>query len=267
MILAIDIGGTKTLVSLADENRKVLQSEKFPTPKNYKQFISELSKVVANFSTKYSLVVVAAPGKIDRNAGKGIIFGNLAWKNVPLAKDISVVTKSTVLVENDANLAGLGEAHNLRPVPHKILYITISTGIGVGIITDGVIDPDFADSEAGKMLFVYEGKLAEWESFASGRAIVARYGKMAAEINDAKTWDDITKNFAIGIVDLLTILNPDIVIIGGSVGSHFKKYGHLLEKNVSKMASKMVDVPPIVQAKYPEEAVIHGCLELARNYN
>lgn len=264
MILAIDIGGTKTLVSLADENRKIKQSQKFATPKNYKQFIIELSKVVANFSTQYSVVVVAAPGRIDRNNGNGLIFGNLPWQKIPLAKDISVVTKSTVLVENDANLAGLGEAHNLKPLPHKVLYITFSTGIGIGIITDGKIDPDFADSEGGKMLFEHEGKLVQWESFASGRAIVEKYGKLAAEINDPKIWAEISKSFAVGIVDLMTILGPDIIIIGGSVGTHFHKYQKQLRASVDKMTSKMVDIPQIIPARDPEEAVIHGCLELAR---
>jgi predicted NBD/HSP70 family sugar kinase len=267
MILAIDIGGTKTLVALADEKRKVHTSEKFKTPENYKNFLKELGKVVDKFASKYSTTVVAAPGRIDRKSGSGISFGNLPWKNVPLKKDLEQITKSTVLVENDANLAGLGEAHNLKPTPHKVLYLTVSTGIGDGIITDGVIDPDFADSEAGKMMFEHQGKLLEWEKFASGKSIVNEYGKMASEINDPVIWNNISQNLAVGIVDLCTVLNPNIVIIGGGVGTHFSKFEKQLNAHIKNIVSPMVDVPKIIPAQTPEQAVIYGCLELARQNN
>ena len=267
MILAIDIGGTKTLVALADEKRKIHRSEKFKTPENYKLFLKELEKVVDKFATKFSTTVVAAPGKIDRKTGTGVSFGNLPWKSVPLKKDLEKITKTAVIIENDANLAGLGEAHNLKPIPHKVLYLTVSTGIGDGIITDGQIDPDFADSEAGKMMFEHEGKLLEWEKFASGKAIVAQYGKMASEINDPKIWDKIAKNLAVGIVDLCTVFNPNIVIIGGGVGTHYHKFQKQLNNHIKNMASPMVDIPSIITAKTPEQAVIYGCIELSRQLN
>ena len=267
MILAIDIGGTKTLVALADEKRKIHRSEKFKTPENYKLFLKELEKVVDKFATKFSTTVVAAPGKIDRKTGTGVSFGNLPWKSVPLKKDLEKITKTAVIIENDANLAGLGEAHNLKPIPHKVLYLTVSTGIGDGIITDGLIDPDFADSEAGKMMFEHEGKLLEWEKFASGKAIVAQYGKMASEINDPKIWDKIAKNLAVGIVDLCTVFNPNIVIIGGGVGTHYHKFQKQLNNHIKNMASPMIDIPSIITAKTPEQAVIYGCIELSRQLN
>ncbi len=264
MILAIDIGGTKTLVALADEKRKIQSSEKFKTPENYKTFLKELKLVVDKFASKYSITVVAAPGRIDRKTGTGVSFGNLPWKNVPIKNDLENITKSSVLVENDANLAGLGEAHNLKPIPHKVLYLTVSTGIGDGIITDGIIDTDFADSEAGKMMFEHNGKLLEWEKFASGKAIVAKYGKMASELNDPKAWDEIASSLAVGIVDLCTVFNPNIVIIGGGVGTHFYKFEKQLSLHIKNIASPMVDMPKIITAQTPEQAVIYGCIELAK---
>lgn len=255
------------MVALADKKRKISSSEKFQTPVNYKNFLKELKKTVDKFATKYSTVVVAAPGKIDRKTGTGVTFGNLPWKSVHLKKDIEQITSKTVLVENDANLAGLGEAHNLKSLPHKVLYLTVSTGIGDGIITDGFIDPDFADSEAGKMLFEHQGKLLEWEKFASGKAIVDQYGKLASEINDPLVWDKIAGNLAVGIVDLCSIFNPNIIIIGGGVGTHYHKFEKQLNGHIKSMASPMVDIPKIISAKNPEQAVIYGCIELARQNN
>lgn len=267
MILAIDIGGTKTLVALADKAGKVTSQQKFPTPEKYKDFLREIENIVANFSTPYKVTIVAAPGKIDRKNGVGLLFGNLKWKNVPLQKDLSAITKTPVLIDNDANLAGLGETIKLKPRPHKCLYLTFSTGIGDGIITDGIIDPDFADSEAGKMLFEHNGELQEWEAFGSGRAIVAKYGKMASEINEPETWNEISKSFSLGIVNLCSIIEPDLIIIGGSVGTHFQKYSKFLINNSKNIANKMVTIPPIIQAQHPETAVIYGCVELAKQKN
>lgn len=266
MILAIDIGGTKTLVALCNNKGVSVSEYKFPTPKSYKQFIKELAVIIFNITSPIEITVVAAPGKIDRKHGIGVVFGNLPWKNVALKSDISKLTNTTVLVENDANLAGLSEAHNIKPVPDRALYITISTGIGTGVITKGYIDPEFADSEGGNMLFEYEGKLISWEKFASGKAIVAKYGKLASDLNDPVAWNEISKWFAIGIVDLSAVLEPDIIIIGGGVGTHFHKYNQFLKKHIKDIKPAIVSVPPIVQAVAAEKAVIYGCAILANQY-
>ena len=266
MILAIDIGGTKTLVAPCDNNGKPVSEYKFPTPQSYDKFKKELSAVIATITTDYSLLVVAAPGKINRKDGSVIRFGNLPWQNVPLKEDLHKITGKTVLIDNDANLAGLSEANRIKPLPHIALYITISTGIGTGIIKDGVIDPDFADSEGGAMLFEHDGQLLRWEQIESGKAIVAQYGKRASDLNSKAAWNDIARWFAIGIVNLATVLEPDVVIIGGGVGTHFNKYQSYLNKHIATITPKLVDVPKVVAAQAPEEAVIYGCAELAKQY-
>lgn len=266
MILAIDIGGTKTLVALCTNEGKIHSSQKFPTPKKYSDFKQELSKVIISNNDDYNIVVVAAPGKIDRKNGVALEFGNLPWKNSPIAKDLKQLTKKTVLIENDANLAGLSAAHSVKPLPHKSLYITISTGIGTGFVTDGYLDPDFLDSEGGNMLLEHNNELMIWEKFASGRAIVNEYGKRASDINDPKDWDKISRNFAIGIVDLCAVIDPDVILIGGGVGAHFNKYEKSLKAHINNMLPRMVDMPKILAAPHAEDAVIYGCVILAKQY-
>lgn len=267
MITAIDIGGTKTLVATCKKDGTIVNQERFETPPIYKDFIAELSKRLAAIPEKdRGITVVAAPGKIDRKNGNGLHFGNLPWKNVPLAQDIHKVTNTTVLIENDANLAGLSEAHNVKPLPHRSLYITISTGIGTGLVTDGYLDPDFLDSEGGQMLFEHNGKLEPWEKFGSGKAIVAKYGKRASDLDDPKAWQDISRWFAIGIVDLTAVLEPDVIIIGGGVGTHFKKYEKFLKQHIDELTPAVVDKPKIIPAAHAEEAVIFGCIILANQH-
>jgi glucokinase len=268
MIIAIDIGGTKTLVALCEKNGQVIKQERFETPKDYNDFTKELATALQKMPLNdVTITSVAAPGKIDRTNGVVVAFGNLPWKNTPLRDDIQAITGTTVLIENDANLAGLSEAHRISPIPHTALYITISTGIGTGLITDGYLDPDFLDSEGGNMLFEHDGKLEAWEKFSSGKAIVAKYGKKASELDDPKAWKDISRWFAIGIVGLTAILEPDVIIIGGGVGTHFSKYEPFLKQHINDLTPPLVDKPTIVAAGEAEEAVVYGCVILANQYN
>lgn len=267
MIIAIDIGGTKTLVATCKPDGTIVSEQRFETPQNYKEFLLAVSGAFAKIPPKdRTITSVAAPGKINRKTGTVVAFGNLPWRNVPIKADIAKISGTEVLLENDANLAGLSEAHNIKPLPHRALYITFSTGIGTGLVTDGYLDPEFLDSEGGNMLFEHEGKLVIWEKFASGKAIVAKYGKRASDLDDPKAWNEIAKWFALGIVDLTAVLEPDVIIIGGGVGTHYKKYGGFLKKHIAELTPAVVDQPPIVPAKAAEQAVIYGCVILANQY-
>jgi predicted NBD/HSP70 family sugar kinase len=264
--LAIDIGGTKTLLANFSDEGKIENQQKFATPAMYDQFIEELAANIAILTTKkYLACVVAVPGKIDREKGIGIRFGNLAWRHVPIRDNISKITNTEVSIENDSKLAALSEA-KLLPQYKKVVYITISTGIGVGVVINGVIDINSQDIEAGQMLLEHSGKLQRWEEFASGKAIVAKFGKRASDIdpNDHKTWYLIARNIAIGLIDVVALHTPDAIVIGGGVGSHFEKFSEQLLSELDLYANSLLQIPPILRAQRPEEAVIYGCFELAK---
>lgn len=129
---------------------------------------------------------------------------------------------------------------------------------------NGHIDRALDDSEAGQMMLEHKGKLQKWESFASGRAIVARYGKPASELDDPTAWKVLSRDFATGMLTLAAMLQPDVIIIGGGAGSHFDKFGKFLRAELKKYETPLVPIPPVIPAKNPEEAVIYGCYELAR---
>ncbi len=139
---------------------------------------------------------------------------------------------SEVFLENDAKLAALGEAV-LLPEFNRVLYITVSTGIGGGLVINGRLDPSALDAEYGRMLLEHEGRLTLWEDFASGKAIVAKFGQRASEITDPRHWYIIARNIAIGLVDVIAATNPDAVVIGGGVGSHFSKFSDRLIEEVT----------------------------------
>ena len=263
--MGVDVGGTKTLLAVFTKSGKLQKTIRFETPHNYSRFLDALSQNINELGVAdFSAVCLAIPGMIDRNKGIGLAFGNLPWKNIHIGEFVEKLTKAPVLIENDTNLAALSEAQFITKGTEKVLYVTISTGIGTGVISNGIIDPELADSEGGQMLLSYRGKQTAWEDFASGRAIQRRFGKQAREINDEATWKTITHDLALGFIDLIAVLQPKVIIIGGGVGTHFNKFDQLLKSQLKKYETPMTPIPPIVRAKRPEEAVIYGCYQLLK---
>jgi glucokinase len=62
-------------------------------------------------------------------------------------------------------------------------------------------------------------------------------------------------------------LTPDVIVLGGGVGAHYEKFKKPLQEELEEFKNPLVVVPPIVKAKHPEEAVIYGCYELARQHH
>lgn len=263
MYLGIDIGGTKTLVASIDNEGVITQRHKFHTPKHYSEFIAELMTALEQLEHKdFVAAGVAAPGKIDRERGVVIAFGNLPWANIPLRHDIEKIAHCPVIVENDAKLAGLSEAMLIKEFD-KVLYVTVSTGIGTGLIVNQKIDESLEDSEGGQMLLEHAGKLEPWEDFASGRAIVKRFGKKASDIKDKKTWQIIAHNIALGLIDLIAVMQPDAIVLGGGVGSHYDKFGEYLHEYLAEYKNPLFTIPIIKQAERPALAVLYGCYDIA----
>lgn len=264
MYVGVDIGGTKTLVASLDDHGIIRQSIKFPTPKSYDDFIPLLSKTVDQLNiSDFRAGGVAVPGRIDRENGIAMDCGNLPWHDIPIQSDAEKILKCPIVIENDANLGGLSESM-LLPKETRLLYITISTGIGTGFIINQEIDRDLADSEGGLMLFEYHGKREIWENFASGRAIVERFGKRASEITDEKTLRRIAHDLSLGFFELITVLQPTIIAVGGSVGVYLDRFKPYLLEELNMYKNPLSPIPKIQQAKRPEQAVIYGCFDLAR---
>lgn len=265
MYLAIDIGGTKTLAAVFSETGEIIERQKFKTPANFEEFLSSLKSAAEQFSTKkFRAGCVGVRGLVDRTSGSLVKDGLLGWQNIPLSSTLGELFLCDFKVENDAKLAGLSEARLSGSGYSRVLYITISTGINSAYIVNGNIDYNLANSEIGHWLFEHEGTIQTWENFASGKTIVEKYGKRAAELEDPLAWETVTKNMALGIINAAAAYTPDLIIIGGGVGSHFHKFEAPLSNIIASLAPDLVKIPPIKQAQNAEEAVIYGCYELIR---
>ena len=170
-------------------------------------------------------------------------------------------------MENDAKLAALAESSLISDKYDKILYLTFSTGIGAGLVYKGHLDEAMIDSEAGQMLLADRdegGKLVRWESMASGKALYKKYGKKASEIDDLNIWESHSYKMALGIVELCAVIEPDAIIIGGGVGSHFDKFNRPLSNAIEKLLPDLVKKPVLLGAKNAELASLLGCYAYSR---
>lgn len=261
MIVAIDTGGTKTLIAGYNERGVITTQFKFETPKQPSAYIDAVAMhLKALFDGKeITAISLAIPGLLKD--GVALHCPNLGWTNFHIVRELqAVIGKATpIFLENDANLAGLAEARSFRKIPDFCLYVTISTGIGSGIIVEGKLNKALRDSEAGHALIEYDGLVREWETFASGKAIFKAYKKMAKDIKSKRTWMQISDRISRGFLAVIPILQPDVIVIGGSMGTYFEHYEDYLNERLKKHLPEMIPLPKIVQAKHPEEAVVYGC--------
>lgn len=260
MIVAVDTGGTKTLITLFTNKGIAGDMIRFPTPPKKEDYIQLLKKTLtSNYGgQKIDAIVVALPATIENNIA--MWFGNLDWRNLDITKELKgILGSAPVYVENDANLAGLAETRSRNPMPISSLYVTVSTGIGTGYTTNGKIDPGLRRSEGGQMPVEFKSKIQSWESIASGKTIYNTYGKYARDIDDKATWDEIADRISRGFLVAIPMLQPEVIILGGSIGTYYSQYSKQLKSILVKKLPDNIPCPPILQAKHPEEAVIYGC--------
>lgn len=263
--MGVDVGGTKTLLAVLNEHGEIVEQKRIPTPKTYANFLLELKHGVAHLETKeFKAGAIGTRGMIDRKHGRRVGDGLLKWGVVPMQADIERITHCPMILENDAKLAALSEAMLVKDKYSRVLYLTLSTGIGFALVVDGVIDTNLNDGGGQSLLLEYDNKIQAWEEFASGKAIVERFGKKAGDIDDDATWKIISRDFAKGIVQLIAIVQPEVIVIGGSVGAHFSKYAKHLEADIAKYKVPLVKQPDLRQAQRPDNAVIFGCYDIAK---
>lgn len=259
MLVAVDTGGTKTLVATFNRRGQIVMQQRFPTPRDTAAYIEQLKLTIRELTGGEAIdaIGLAIPGIIKNDIA--VWCPNLGWKDFPVRSELKRFFRCPIYVDNDANLAGLAEARSLgRQVPICI-YLTVSTGIGMGLVINGSLQRELAITEPGHMLLEYDGKLRKWESFASGRAIKDTYDAFARDIHSKRIWSQIADKISRGMLTIIPTLNPDVIVIGGSIGTYFDRYGEVLSRHLRKHLDPHIPLPEIRQALHPEEAVIYGC--------
>lgn len=247
MYLAVDIGGTKTLVALFSKRGRVVRRHKFKTSWQKDRFKKDLLRVLGEFPrNKLTAVVVAVPGVVQKNCS--VKLGNRDWGNFSLVKELSELFDCPIYFENDANLAAVYESFRL---PGKTVFLTFSTGIGGGIAERGRILPESDKFEPGHKIYTHGGKKLEWEDIAASSALErAFHVDSATDLRGKKLMMEIAERVYLGLPDIVSKYHPDTIILGGPLGKIFNLYVKYLPK---------IDGVRYRRPKRPLESVIYGC--------
>lgn len=264
MIIAIDTGGTKTLIALFDDAGKVVDKIKLPTPRDQSEYLELIIRETRRLlgDTSPEAISIALPGVIRDQVA--VVCKNLDWHNFDVLSELRQHWPDTPMyLENDANLGGVGAANLLSPTPKRCLYVTISTGIGGGFTTDGHIVDEISENEISDIHFEYNGQMTRWGAIANGRAIMSDFGVYASDVVKPEDQQEIGRRISRGLLALLPVLRPDVVAFGGGAGAHYELFRQYVEAELAILPSQYHC--EIVTAPHPEEIVIYGCYYHARH--
>ncbi len=234
MIGLIDIGGTKLLVGIAHERDEgtVARSLRRATPRTG-DMVSTLAEMLDEVSdgARLDAIAAAVPGPFDRAEGVLLDPPGLSgdWHRLELARPLTSRFGCPVVVENDANCAALAEARlGAGRGAALVVYYTVSTGIGSGVVEDGRLQTGRQDTEGGHQVLwpgsaggpaCECGGVGCLEAIASGRALQQRFGRRAEEIDDQAVWDEVGQWLGLAAVNATALLDCDCVVFGGGVAS------------------------------------------------
>ncbi len=312
LLLGVDIGGTKVALAAADRDGGVIVQTRFPAEAErgpdwmLRRIVDESHGLLDPLPGRLLGIGVACGGPLDRLAG--VILGppNLpGWDNVSVTARLSEALDAPAWVDNDANVAALGESRfGAGRGVQDMVYVTVSTGIGGGVIVGGQVVHGVRDSggEIGHQTLVPNGprcgcgndgclealasgpsiarrarQAAEADPVGAGRLVAAVGGDVsqitARHVADAaragdlfagRLWAEAMEYLGLGIGNVITILSPQRVVIGGGLSAA----GDLLFEPVRATVRRRVRLVPtdqvdIVPAALGQDSPLRGAIALA----
>jgi len=279
--LAIDIGGTKFTVALF-EGEKMTQRESRATDREGgpEAMLAAIAEIVAAWSARVENVGIGFGGPVDFAAQEVVLSTHVSgWRDFPLVERIAALTgapvTTDVVMDNDANVGALGEAqYGAGRGALPLFYMTLSTGIGGGIVlADGRVYRG-ADSWAGEIGHhtlrpdgpeCLCGARGCFERLCCGLWLERDHSKPAQELlRDPAFVASYVVDLAQGLKTAVMLLNPARIVIGGGIAKAGEAlFGPLraeLRKQVTKWSGARLDVVP---AGLGDDSVLWGALALA----
>jgi fructokinase len=229
---ALEAGGTKMVCAVGSEDGKILERISLPTqtPEN------TMPEMLAFFQGKnLAAIGIGCFGPVDLDRGSptyGSILSTpkLSWRNFPIVQRFEQALGIPVGFDTDVNAAALGEAvwGCTRDVSTSV-YITVGTGVGMGVIINGRPHHGMMHPEAGHIFMdrrpddPLEQGVCPYhanclEGLASGPAIERRWGRKAQELADCDAvWELESYYIAQAVCDYIMVLSPERIILGGGV--------------------------------------------------
>jgi glucokinase len=295
-VVGIDVGPRQTRLAIADLSgapvaRRVMPTPQEATPAALLARIANEVRVLMREAhvrpNRLLAVGASAPGAVDRERGMVVALAPdlEGWSKVPMAAILKRALRAPVVVENNVNLAILGERWQGVARGHdSCAFIWLGTGIGAGIVINGELHHGhhYLAGEIALMCMGLEyverdfGSRGCLETLAGQRAILARWSNPsdkteggpraifdAAAAGDRRaieTLRETARLIGVATANLSVVLDPSLIVMGGSLVAH----GPALVDDVRRVVGQIVPTPsPIVMSALGPEAPLVGSLLMA----
>ncbi len=277
--LAIDIGGTKFSLALFEGERMLLR-EGQPTDRagGPGWMLPRIGDIVTGWKSRYRIdrCGIGFGGPVDFAKQRVVLSTHVAgWDNVDLPCAIEKLAGVRPVMDNDANAGALGEGLFGAGRGHRpLFYLTLSTGIGGGVVTEEDTVYRGADSYAGEIghLTIRPdgpeclcGARGCLERLCCGLWLERDYGRPAGELlRDAAFVRRYVVDLALGLKAAIMLLNPARIVIGGGISKAgdalFVPLREELGRQITAWSRARIDVVP---AALRDDSVLYGAMALA----
>lgn len=234
---AIEAGGTKMVCACITDSGKIVEKTSIPTTapdETIGKIVEYFKDIEKNNNIRISKYGVGAFGPVDLNVnsssyGKILNTPKTEWRQYDLLGTLSKRLEAKVYIDTDVNVACLGEvAFGCAKGLENVIYITIGTGIGVGVWCNNKLVHGMLHPEGGHMLLAryhdetFEGNCYKhgncFEGMASGPAIEKMWNKKAELLTDnSEVWEKESFYIAQAILNYIYMISPQKIILGGGV--------------------------------------------------
>ena len=266
--IGVDLGGTKTEIIVLDENLNVIERKRVPTPQNnYDEIIHTIINLVSDVSQSISdfSLGVCCPGAISKQTGVIKNSNTTCLIDKSLKEDLENKLEKNISIENDANCFTLAESKLGAGIGFDLVFgVIMGTGVGGGIVIDNTLHSGRTNiaGEWGHHTLhqngnsCYCGKNGCVETYISGPSLEKRWNQLTGltqtmpEIIEnfdnsiGKQWkNEFLENFGHGLANVIDILDPDAIILGGGLSNIDFLYDEGKESIYSKVFSDMIETP------------------------
>jgi glucokinase len=262
--LGVEIGGTKLQAGVCDQRGRLrtLERRLVQRKQGAREILHHLEEIIPPLLEAHHVraIGVGFGGPVDSARGRVVRSFHIAgWDGFPLRRWFEQRFKLPVVVENDTNVAALAEAVvGAGRGKRTVFYSNVGTGIGGGLVIDGSLyNGRFGAMEIGHTKLIIDGKWIMLEALASGLSIERRKTTLARS----------AKYYGAALANAITLLNPDVVVVGGGVA----RAGQRFLKPVRAQVARLVFQPfrmnfKIVPAALGESVVVVGATLLAAKH-
>jgi N-acetylglucosamine repressor len=294
--VGVAITPSMTMIATSDLVGRVLSQQEFPadadSEKTFSRVIDSIEELIGKNQSIES-VGVSLPGLVDPSTGTAIYVPFFKWRDLPVAKTISSVTKLPVTIDNDANAVALAELWFGRPEvsdARDFIMVLVAEGVGTGIVFDGQVyrGERGAAGEFGHMIIGTNAPVACscgnhdcWEAFSSERATLARYRELsqhkdadsatfkelvdralAGELHAKAALVDMARCLGIGISNLVVGISPEAVVVGGEITRAWALVESALRETIEHSVRRGLPSARILPSTLGEQPSVRGALSL-----